>query len=390
MKDTYVLGMARTPVGSFGGSLSKISAVDLGAHSIRHAIANAGVSTEDVEEVFMGQVLQAGSGQAPARQAALSAGLSASTPCTTINKVCASGMKSIMLASQAIRLGDRSLMVAGGMESMSQAPYYVLEGRWGAKYGNKNLVDGIVRDGLQDPYDGSMMGVCGDLCAEEQGFDREAQDEYAIASYKRAQEASNAGFFKAEIAPVEIPQRKGDPLFVFRDEDIDKVKFEKIPTLRPVFNKEGSVTAANASNINDGAAALVLGSDKWTSQHKPLARILSYADAAQTPNQFTMAPSVAMPIALEKAGIQASQVDLVEINEAFSVVALANMKTLGFSHDITNVNGGGVSIGHPIGVSGCRIIMALISELRRRGKRYGLAGICNGGGGASAMVIEAL
>ena len=390
MKDTYVLGMARTPIGSFGGSLSKISAVDLGAHSIKQAIAKAGVRPEDIEEVFMGQVLQAGSGQAPARQAALAAGLSSSTPCTTINKVCASGMKSIMLASQSIRLGDRSLMVAGGMESMSQAPYYSSEVRWGAKYGNKNLVDGIVRDGLQDPYDGSMMGVCGDLCAEEQGFTRESQDDYATASYQRAQDAANAGLFDVEIAPIDIPQRKGDPLTVSRDEDIDKVKFDKIPTLRPVFNKEGSVTAANASNINDGAAALVLGSEKWTSKHKPLARILSYADAAQAPKQFTMTPSLAMPLALEKAGIQSSQVDLVEINEAFSVVALANMKALGFSHDITNVNGGGVSIGHPIGVSGCRIIMTLIAELRRRGKRYGLAGICNGGGGASAMVIEAL
>lgn len=390
MKDTYVLGMARTPIGSFGGSLSKISAVDLGAHSIKQAIVKAGVLPEDIEEVFMGQVLQAGSGQAPARQAALAAGLSRSTPCTTINKVCASGMKSIMLASQSIRLGDRSLMVAGGMESMSQAPYYSSEVRWGAKYGNKNLVDGIVRDGLQDPYDGSMMGVCGDLCAEEQGFTRESQDDYATASYQRAQDAANAGLFDDEIAPIDIPQRKGDPLTVSRDEDIDKVKFDKIPTLRPVFNKGGSVTAANASNINDGAAALVLGSEKWTSKHQPLARILSYADAAQAPNQFTMTPSLAMPLALEKAGVQSSQVDLVEINEAFSVVALANMKALGFSHDITNVNGGGVSIGHPIGVSGCRIIMTLIAELRRRGKRYGLAGICNGGGGASAMVIEAL
>ena len=390
MKDVYVLGMARTPVGSFGGSLSSLSAVELGAHSIRHAVSRASVKPEDIEEVYMGQVLQAGAGQAPARQAALAAGLLESTPCTTINKVCSSGMKSVMMASQSIRIGDRILMIAGGMESMSQSPFYSHDARWGAKYGNRSLVDGIVRDGLQDPYDGSMMGVCGDLCAEEQGLDRAAQDDYAIASYKRAQEASNNGWLDSEIAPIEIPQRKGDPVVVSRDEDIDKVRFEKIPSLRPVFNKDGSVTAANASNINDGAAALVLGSDQWISSHKPLARIVSYADAAQQPKQFTMTPSLAMPKALDKAGIKASDIDLVEINEAFSVVALANMKALGFSHDITNVNGGGVSIGHPIGVSGCRIIMALIAELRRRGKRYGLAGICNGGGGASAMVIEAL
>ena len=390
MKDVYILGMARSPVGSFGGALSKLSAVELGAHSIRHALLRASVQPENIEEVYMGQVLQAGAGQAPARQAALAAGLPESTPCTTINKVCSSGMKSIMMASQSIRVGDRSLMVAGGMESMSQAPFYSNDARWGAKYGNRSLVDGIVRDGLQDPYDGSMMGVCGDLCADEQGLDRSAQDEYAIASYKRAQEASNNGWFDSEIAPIEIPQRKGDPLIISRDEDIDKVRFEKIPSLRPVFNKEGSVTAANASNINDGAAAVVLGSDEWIAEHKPLARIMSYADAAQKPKQFTMTPSLAMPLALDKAGLKASDIDLVEINEAFSVVALANMKALGFSHDITNVNGGGVSIGHPIGVSGCRIVMALVSELRRRGKRYGLAGICNGGGGASAMVVEAL
>lgn len=382
--------MARSPVGSFGGALSGLSAVDLGAHSIRHAVLRASVRPEDIEEVYMGQVLQAGAGQAPARQAALAAGLPESTPCTTINKVCSSGMKSIMMASQSIRIGDRSLMVAGGMESMSQSPFYSHDARWGAKYGNRSLVDGIVRDGLQDPYDGSMMGVCGDLCADEQGLDREAQDDYAIASYKRAQEASNNGWLDSEIAPIEIPQRKGDPLVVSRDEDIDKVRFEKIPSLRPVFNKEGSVTAANASNINDGAAAVVLGSDQWIADHQPLARIVSYADAAQKPKQFTMTPSLAMPLALDKAGLQASDIDLVEINEAFSVVALANMKAMGFSHDMTNVNGGGVSIGHPIGVSGCRIVMALVSELRRRGKRYGLAGICNGGGGASAIVIEAL
>lgn len=390
MKDVYILGMARSPVGSFGGALSKLSAVELGAHSIRHALLRASVQPENIEEVYMGQVLQAGAGQAPARQAALAAGLPESTPCTTINKVCSSGMKSIMMASQSIRVGDRSLMVAGGMESMSQAPFYSNDARWGAKYGNRSLVDGIVRDGLQDPYDGSMMGVCGDLCADEQGLDRSAQDDYAIASYKRAQEASNNGWFDSEIAPIEIPQRKGDPLIISRDEDIDKVRFEKIPSLRPVFNKDGSVTAANASNINDGAAAVILGSDEWIAEHKPLARIISYADVAQKPKQFTMTPSLAMPLALDKAGLKASDIDLVEINEAFSVVALANMKALGFSHDITNVNGGGVSIGHPIGVSGCRIVMALVSELRRRGKRYGLAGICNGGGGASAMVVEAL
>lgn len=382
--------MARTPQGSFGGSLAGFSAVELGALVMKEAVKRAGIDVNEVGEVFMGNVLQANNGQAPARQAALKAGFSPSVPCTTVNKVCASGMKAIMFGAQSILLGDQDVVVVGGMESMSNAPFYVEKARWGIKYGNQTFVDAIVRDGLQDPYNGDMMGVCGEVCADKYNFTREDQDNYAIASYKRAAEATKNGWFKDEIVGVEIPQRGGAPLVVSEDEDYNKVKFEKIPELKPAFKKDGTVTAANASNLNDGAAALVLMSKEKAEALglKPLAKILSYADAAQEPVMFTTTPALAIPKALKKAGKVVSDVDLFEINEAFSVVALANMKELGLSHEQTNVFGGGVSIGHPIGVSGARIICTLISALKVKGKKTGAAGICNGGGGASAMVIE--
>lgn len=390
MNDVVIVSMARTPVGSFSGMLSSFSAVELGTLAIKKAVERAGIPAESVDEVFMGNVLQANNGQAPARQAALMAGLSESVPCTTVNKVCSSGMKSIMLAAQAIRLGDAEVVIAGGMESMTNAPYYMAKGRSGYRYGNSELIDGIVRDGLQDPYNGDMMGVCGEVCAEGKNISREEQDNYAIESYKRAAAATEAGHLDNEIFTVEIPQRKADPIEFSADEDYKKVKFEKIPTLRPVFKKDGTVTAANASNINDGAAALVLMSAQKAESLglKPLAKVLSYADAAQEPKWFTTAPALAIPKALAKAGKSIEDMDLFEINEAFAVVALANMKDLNISHDKTNIYGGGVSIGHPIGMSGARIICTLISGLKNTEGKLGAAGICNGGGGASAMVVE--
>lgn len=390
MKEVVIVSMARTPIGSFGGALSSLKAIDLGALVIKEAVKRAGIKPEQVGEVFLGNVLQANTGQAPARQAALKAGLSASTPCTAINKVCASGMKAIMFGAQSIALGNQDIVVCGGMESMSNAPFMVENARFGIKYGNQTFIDTIVRDGLQDPYNGDMMGKCGDYCAEKYSFTREDQDNYAIASYKRAAEATEKGWFKNEIVPVEIPQRKGDPVVVAVDEDFSKVSYDKVPTLRPVFSKDGTVTAANASNINDGAAAVVLMSKEKAAELglKPLAKILSYADAAQEPIEFTTSPALAIPKALNKAGLKTTDIDLFEINEAFAVVALANMKLLNINHEQTNVYGGGVSIGHPIGVSGCRIICTLISALQNKSKKLGAAGICNGGGGASAMVIE--
>jgi len=392
MQNVYIVSMARTPIGSFLGQLSGFSAVNLGSKVINAAVERAGINADQVDEVFMGNVLQANNGQAPARQAALAAGLPDTVPCTTVNKVCASGMKAIMFGAQAIMLGDADIVIAGGMESMSNAPFYMPKGRSGYKYGNAELVDGIVRDGLQDPYDGQMMGVCGEVCAEGKNFSREDQDNYAIASYKRAAEATEKGYFKDEIVAVEIPQRKADPIVMTEDEDFRKVKFEKIPTLRPAFKKEGTVTAANASNINDGAAAVILMSETKMNELgiKPLAKVLSYADAAQEPKWFTTTPAKAIPKALNKAGLSTSDIDLYEINEAFSVVALANMADLNITHEQTNIYGGGVSIGHPIGVSGARIVCTLISALKNNNKKLGAAGICNGGGGASAMVIEAV
>lgn len=392
MNNVYIVSMARTPIGSFLGQLSGFSAVNLGNMVIKAAVERAGINADQIDEVFMGNVLQANNGQAPAKQAALAAGIPDTVPCTTVNKVCASGMKAIMFGTQAIKLGDADIVVAGGMESMTNAPFYMPKGRSGYKYGNAELVDGIVRDGLQDPYDGQMMGVCGEVCAEGKNFSREDQDNYAIASYKRAAEATEKGYFKDEIIPVEIPQRKADPIVMTEDEDFRKVKFEKIPALRPAFKKDGTVTAANSSNINDGAAAVVLISEAKMNELglKPLAKVLSYADASQEPKWFTTTPAKAIPKALDKAGLSTSDIDLFEINEAFAVVALANMADLNINHEQTNIYGGGVSIGHPIGVSGARIVCTLISALKNNDKKLGAAGICNGGGGASAMVIEAV
>jgi acetyl-CoA C-acetyltransferase len=389
MKEVVIVSMARTPIGSFGGSLAGFSATELGALAIKGALDKIGLDAQEVQEVLMGNVLQANVGQAPARQAALKAGISNEVPCTTVNKVCSSGMKAIMQAAQAIKCGDADVVIAGGMESMSNVPHY-LQGRKGQKLGDIKMADGMLRDGLLNVYDGKHMGTCAELCANDMEFSREEQDQFAIESYKRSAAAAEAGKFKDEIIPVEIPQRKGDPITMEKDEEVYNVKFEKIPQLRPVFDKNGSVTAANASTINDGAAALVLMSaEKATSLGlKPLAKLKSYADAAHEPEWFTTAPAKALPKALDKAGISKNQVDAFELNEAFSVVGLANLKILDIDAAKTNVNGGAVSIGHPLGCSGARIIMSLISVLKQNQGSYGAAGICNGGGGASAMVIE--
>ena len=391
MKDVVIVSMARTPIGSFGGALASISAPQLGAHAIKHALQKINLDPQEVQEVLMGNVLQANEGQAPARQAALEAGLGHNIPCTTVNKVCSSGLKALMQAAQAIRCGDAEVIVAGGMESMSNVPHY-LQGRNGQKLGDIKMTDGLLRDGLLDVYNKTHMGNCAELCARDMTFSREEQDEFAMESYRRSAQATEEGRFQNEIAPVEVPQRKGDPLQVDHDEDVYKVKFEKVPQLKPVFDKEGSVTAANASNINDGAAALVvMSAEKAESLGlQPLARVTSYADAAHEPEWFTTAPAKAVPKALAKAGIEKNQVDAYELNEAFSVVGLANIKLLDIDPAKTNVNGGAVSIGHPLGCSGARIIMSLLTVLQQSGGRYGAAGICNGGGGASAMVIENL
>lgn len=391
MKDVVIVSMARTPVGSFGGALSSIPAPQLGAHAIKHALQKIKLDPQEVQEVLMGNVLQANEGQAPARQAALGAGLSHNIPCTTVNKVCSSGLKALMQAAQAIRCGDAEVIVAGGMESMSNVPHY-LQGRNGQKLGDIKMTDGLLRDGLLDVYNKTHMGNCAELCARDMSFSREEQDEFAMESYRRSAKATEEGRFKGEIAPVEVPQRKGEALQVDHDEDVYKVKFEKIPQLKPVFDKEGSVTAANASNINDGAAALVVMSAEKAQALglEPLARITSYADAAHEPEWFTTAPAKAVPKALDKAGLTKDQIDAFELNEAFSVVGLANIKLLDIEPAKTNVNGGAVSIGHPLGCSGARIIMSLITVLQQNKGRYGAAGICNGGGGASAMVIENL
>ncbi len=391
MRDVVIVSAARTPIGSFGGSLSGFSASELGAKAIKGALEKINLDPKEVQEVLMGNVLQANVGQAPARQAALGAGLSNEIPCTTVNKVCSSGMKAIMQAAQAIKCGDADVIVAGGMESMSNVPHY-LQGRKGQKLGDIKLTDGMLRDGLLNVYDGNHMGTCAELCATDMEFSREEQDNFAIESYKRSAAATEAGKFKDEIIPVEIPQRKGDPIVMDKDEEIYNVKFEKIPQLRPVFDKNGSVTAANASTINDGAAALVvMSAEKAESLGlKPLAKISSYADAAHEPEWFTTAPAKAVPKALAKAGITKDQVDAYELNEAFSVVGLANMKILEIDAAKTNVNGGAVSIGHPLGCSGARIVMSLMTVLQQNKGKYGAAGICNGGGGASALVIESL
>ena len=390
MSRTVVIASARrTPMGSFLGALSTIPAPKLGSIAIQGALDAAGLSADQVDEVFMGNVLQAGLGQAPARQAAMGAGIPDTVPCTTVNKVCSSGMKAIHLAANAIALGQIDVAIAGGMENMSQVPHY-LNGRQGVKLGNLKAVDGMVLDGLTDVYNSHHMGLCAELCAREHEFSREDQDAFAIESYRRSAAAWEDGAFAEEVVPVPVPQRKGDPVMVTEDEEFRNVKLEKIPALRPVFDKEGSVTAANASTLNDGASALVLMSGEKAAELgiTPLATILSNADAAHEPERFTTAPAKAVPIALERAGMSIDQMDLVELNEAFSVVGLANVKLLGLDAEKVNVHGGAVSLGHPLGSSGSRIVVTLIHALKRQGKRYGAAGICNGGGGASAMVID--
>lgn len=389
MKEVYIVSAVRTPIGSFGGSLSDISATKLGAAAISKALENAGVSADKVSEVFMGMVLQANAGQAPARQAARYAGIPDNVPCTTVNKVCASGMKSVMFAAQAIMLGDADIVVAGGMENMSQVPYYIEKARYGYKLGHGTLTDGMVKDGLTDVYHNTHMGVSAELCAKEYKVSREEQDEYAIMSYKRAEAAWNSGAFKNEIAPVTIAKKSGDTL-IAEDEEYKQVKFDKIPTLKPVFQKDGTVTAANASTINDGASALVLASGEKVKELglNPLAKIVSYADAEQAPEWFTTTPSIAIPKALKKANIDMNDVDYFEINEAFSVVALANVKILGLDVNKVNVNGSGVSLGHPLGSTGSRLVVTLAHLLQNKNAKIGVASLCNGGGGASAVVIE--
>jgi len=388
-KEVVIVSVARTPIGSFLGSLSNIPAPKLGAIAIKGALEKINLNPELVDEVFMGNVVSAGLGQAPTKQAALWAGIPNEVPCTTVNKVCSSGMKSIMLAAQTIALGDAKVVVAGGMENMSLIPHYQ-HARKGSKFGPVTMEDGMQKDGLVDVYDGVAMGVFADTCANEYEFSREDQDNFAIESYSRSSKAWSEGKFVDEIVPVEIPQRRGEPIIFSEDEEYKNVKMEKIPALRPAFTKDGSVTAANASTINDGGAALVLMSlDKANELGlKPLAKIVSYADASQEPKWFTTAPAKALPKALDKAGITVDDVDYFELNEAFSVVGLANIKILGLDSDKVNVNGGAVSLGHPLGVSGARIIIALTSILKQNNAKIGAAGICNGGGGASAMVIE--
>ena len=390
MKEVYIISAVRTPMGSFGGSLKSLSATQLGATAIKAAVAKAGIQAEQVQDVLMGCVLQANLGQAPARQAAKFAGLPNGVNCTTVNKVCASGMKAIALAAQSIMLGDADIVVAGGMESMSNVPYYSPLLRWGNKYGDVTLVDGLAKDGLTDVYDGKAMGNAAELCASTCGISRGDQDAFAIESYKRSQAAIAGGKFNNEIIPVEIPQRKGDPLVFEKDEEPFNVKFDKIPSLNPAFVKDGTVTAANASTMNDGAAALVLISKEKADELglKPIAKIVSYADAEQAPEWFTTSPSLAVPKAVAKAGLKMEDISYWELNEAFAVVGIENTKRMKLDPAKVNVHGGAVSLGHPLGCSGARIIVTLINVLKANKAKYGAAGICNGGGGASAMVIE--
>lgn len=390
MKEVYIISAVRTPIGSWGGALKDLSATKLGAIAIKGALARAGVDAKEVNEVLMGSVLQANLGQAPARQAARFAGVPDNVPCTTVNKVCASGMKAVMQGAQAIMLGDADVVVAGGMESMSNVPFYSDTMRWGSKYGNVTMIDGLSKDGLTDVYHNYAMGNAADLCAKECNISREAQDVFAVESYKRSQTAWNEGRFDGEIVPVELPQKKGDPITFAKDEEPWNVKFDKIPGLRPAFSKEGTVTAANASNMNDGAAALVLMSKEKAEALgvKPIARIIGYADAEQAPEWFTTSPAIAVPKAVEKAGLKMEDIAYFELNEAFSVVGIVNSQKMNIDPSKVNVNGGAVAIGHPLGCSGARILTTLISVLNQKDARYGAAGICNGGGGASAVVIE--
>jgi len=388
-KDVVIVSAVRTPIGSFLGSLSSVPAPRLGAVAIKGALDKINLNPDLVEEVLMGNVVQAGTGQAPARQAAIFAGIPDTVPCTTVNKVCSSGLKAIMQGAQAIQLGDAEIVVAGGMENMSAIPHYY-HARSATKFGPATMEDGMQKDGLVDAYDKNAMGVCADACATEYNFSREDQDAFAIQSYKRSTEAWNSGRFDNEVVSVEVPQRRGEPIIVSKDEEYTNVKMERIPALRPAFTKDGTVTAANASTINDGAAAVVLMSLEKANQLslKPIAKIKSYADAAHEPNWFTTAPAKALPKALAKANIELSDVDYFEFNEAFSVVGLANMKILGLSDEKVNINGGAVSLGHPLGCSGARILITLINVLHQNDAKTGAAAICNGGGGASAMVIE--
>lgn len=389
-RSVYIVSAVRTPIGSFGGSLKDFSATKLGAIAIKAAVERAGLQPADIQEVLMGCVLQANLGQAPARQAAKFAGLPDNVICTTVNKVCASGMKAIAQAAQSILLGDADIIVAGGMESMSNVPFYAPDMRWGNKYGNVSMLDGLVKDGLTDVYDGQAMGVAAELCAKGCNISRLEQDEFAIESYKRSQAAWEQGKFKEEVVPVEIPQRKGSAILFSKDEEPYNVKFDKIAELKPAFQKDGTVTAANASTLNDGAAALVLMSSEKAKAMgiKPLAVIRSYADAEQAPEWFTTTPSLAVPKAVVKAGLRMSEMDFIELNEAFSVVGLANIQKMNLDKSKVNVHGGAVSLGHPLGCSGARIIVTLINVLKQNNGKIGVAGICNGGGGASAMVIE--
>ncbi|MCG9898617.1 MAG: acetyl-CoA C-acyltransferase [Hydrotalea sp.] len=392
MKEVVIVSAVRTPMGSFGGSLKDFTATQLGAIAIKAAVERAGIQPEQVDEVLMGCVIQAGLGQAPARQAAKFAGLPDKVVATTVNKVCASGMKAIAQAAQSIMLGDSDIVVAGGMESMSNVPFYNQNQRWGSKYGNITVVDGLAKDGLTDVYQQGAMGIFADATAKSCNVSREDQDNFAIESYKRSQAAWNEGRFDAEIVPVPIPQRKGDPIMFSKDEEPFNVKFDKIPELKPAFSKDGTVTAANASTMNDGAAALVLMSTEKAKELglQPLAKIRSYADAEQAPEWFTTTPAMAVPKAVAKAGLKMEDIAYFELNEAFSVVGIVNSEKMKLYPQQVNVNGGAVSLGHPLGCSGARIIVTLLNVLKQKDAQYGAAGICNGGGGASAMVIEKL
>ncbi len=390
MKEVFIISAVRTPIGSFGGILSGIPAPQLGATAIKGALAQAGVQPDQVDEVLMGNVVSANLGQAPARQAAYYAGIPHNVPCTTINKVCASGMKAITLGAQSIMLGINEIVVAGGMENMSQAPYYLPNARWGYKYGNAELVDGLAKDGLTDAYDHQAMGVCADATAERYNLSRAAQDAFTVDSYQRAAKATDSGVFRSEIVPVEIAQKKGDPLQITEDEEFKKVFFDKIPTLRAAFSPNGTVTAASASTINDGASALVLASAEAVQKYglKPVAKIRGFADAEQEPQWFTTSPTIAAPKALKMAGLTKDDIDFFEVNEAFAAVVLTFEQVLDVAHDKMNVFGGGVSLGHPLGASGARIVTTLNNVLHQRDGRLGLAAVCNGGGGATAIVIE--
>ena len=390
MKEVVIVSAVRTPMGSFGGSLASISATKLGGIAIDGALKKINLDPNLIDEVYMGNVLQANLGQAPARQAAIFANLNENTPCTTINKVCSSGMKSIMLAAQSIICGDNDIVIAGGMENMSAVPHYLNNSRKGTKLGDIKLTDGLVKDGLTDVYNKTHMGNCAEICAREMNFSREDQDNFAIESYKKSTNAWKNGKFNNEIIPVQIPQRKGDPIIMSEDEEFRNVNLEKIPKLRPVFEKDGTITAANASTINDGAAALILMSLEKANELniKPLAKVKSYADAAHKPEWFTTAPEKAINKALDNANINIDNIDYFELNEAFSVVGLANIKKLNLDKNIVNINGGAVSLGHPLGCSGARIVVTLINVLLQNNGKIGAAGICNGGGGASALVVE--